>query len=88
MILINFGIQDGEREYTEWTCEVEYSKEDYEKGKVTDINLLNSMYGIEKDDVDEFDKDKYWANDMSRLFWVDGVEDITQDKLDIMNQYA
>jgi len=66
MILINFGIQDGERDYREWSYYETFSKEDYDKGKVNDFIILNEVYGVEKDDYD--DNKAYWDN--NRLIWV------------------
>ena len=53
MILINFGIQDGENEYREWYYDTDFSKADYDNGKVKDFDLLQTMYYVEEDDLYE-----------------------------------
>jgi hypothetical protein len=84
MILINFGIQDGERDYREWSYYETFSKEDYDKGKVNDFIILNEVYGVEKDDYD--DNKAYWDN--NRLIWVERVQDIDEATLDILRRYV
>lgn len=84
MILINFGIQDGERDYREWSYYETFSKEDYDNGKVNDFIILNEVYGVEEDDYD--DNKAYWDN--NRLIWVDRVQDIDEATLDILRRYV
>ena len=84
MILINFGIQDGERDYREWSYYETFSKEDYDKGKVNDFIILNEVYGVEEDDYD--DNKAYWDN--NRLIWVERVQDIDEATLDILRRYV
>ena len=83
MILINFGIQDGENEYQQWDCDTNFSITDYENGKVKDFDLLQNMYGI---DEDSFEDGYYWDND--RLVCVESVQTITQEELDIIRKYV
>ena len=83
MILINFGIQDGENEYQQWDCDTNFSITDYENGKVKDLDLLQNMYGI---DEDNFEDGCYWDND--RLVCVESVQGITQEELDIIRKYV
>ena len=84
MILINFEIKDGEYEYSDWDYDINFSKADYDNGKVKDFDLLQNMYGIEKDDLD--DDNSYWIRD--RLVSVYSVQDIDQPTLDILRRYA
>ena len=84
MILINFEIKDGEYEYSDWDYDTNFSKADYDNGKVKDFDLLQNMYGIEKDDLD--DDNSYWIRD--RLVSVYSVQDIDQPTLDILRRYA
>ena len=84
MILVNFGIQDGENEYTEWSYYETFCMKDYSNGKIDDLNFLNEVYGIDKDD---FDGNKaYWDSD--RLVCVESVQDIDQETLDILRRYV
>jgi len=84
MILINFGIQDGENEYAKWDWDTNFSKADYDSGKVKDFDLLQTMYGVEEDDLD--DNNAYWDN--NRLVWIESVQDIDQETLDILRRYV
>ena len=86
MILINFGIQDGENEYRDWDYDTNFSKADYDNGKVKDFDLLQTMYCVELDDVFTENDNKYWIYD--RLVWVDSVQDIDQKTLDILRRYV
>ena len=43
MILVNFGIQDGESEYKEWSYYETFSKADYDKGKIKGL-AMTAMY--------------------------------------------
>ena len=83
MILINFGIQDGENEYQQWDCDTNFSITDYENGKVKDLDLLQNMYGI---DEDSFEDGYFWDND--RLVCIESVQGITQEELDIIRKYV
>jgi len=84
MILINFGIQDGSCEYRDWDYDTNFSKADYDNGKVKDFDLLQNMYGVEEDDLE--DNNAYWDN--NRLIWVESVQDIDQATLDILRRYV
>jgi len=87
MIIVNIGIQDGEREYKEWNYYHTFTENDYLEDKITDREILSEFYGIEFGDNDYFDKDreKYW-NDTSCV-WVNSVEDITPEHLEIIQRY-
>ncbi len=87
MIIVKIGIQDGEREYDEWDYWNTFTEDDYLKGKITDREILSEFYGIEFGDNDYFDKDreKYW-NDTSAV-WIDSVEEITPEHLEIIKRY-
>ena len=84
MILINFEIQDGESEYRDWSYYETFSKADYDKGKINDFIILNEVYGVEEDDLD--DNNSYWNGD--RLVSVYSVQDIDQPTLDILRRYV
>jgi len=83
MILINFGIQDGENEYQQWDYDTNFSITDYENGKVKDFDLLQKYYGVEKD---SFEDGYFWDND--RLVCIESVQGITQEELDIIRKYV
>ena len=85
MILINFEIQDGENEYRDWDYDTNFSKADYDNGKVKDFYLLHNTYCVwEEDDLD--DNNSYWDGD--RLISVYSVQDIDQETLDILRRYV
>lgn len=85
MILINFEIQDGENEYRDWDYDTNFSKADYDNGKVKDFDLLHNTYCVwEEDDLD--DNNSYWDGD--RLISVYSVQDIDQPTLDILRRYV
>ena len=84
MILINFEIQDGESEYRDWSYYETFSKADYDKGKINDFIILNEVYGVEEDDLD--DNNSYWNGD--RLVSVYSVQDIDQTTIDILRSYV
>lgn len=84
MILINFEIQDGEYEYKDWDYDTNFSKADYDNGKVKDFDLLQNMYGVEENDLD--DNNSYWIRD--RLVSVYSVQDIDQTTIDILRSYV
>ena len=85
MILINFEIQDGENEYRDWDYDTNFSKADYDNGKVKDFDLLHNTYCVwEEDDLD--DNNSYWDGD--RLISVYSVQDIDQETLDILKRYV
>ena len=86
MILINFGIQDGENEYREWDYDTNFSKADYDNGKVKDFDLLQTIYCVELDDVFTENDNKYWIYD--RLVWIEDVQDIDQPTLNILRKYV
>ena len=86
MILIKFGIQDGEGEYREWDYDTNFCKADYDNGKVKDFDLLQNMYGVEEDDLyEEQDKNYWWGQ---RIVWIENVQDIDQPTLDILRRYV
>ena len=85
MILINFERQDGENEYRDWDYNTDFSKADYDNGKVKDFDLLHNTYCVwEEDDLD--DNNSYWDGD--RLISVYSVQDIDQETLDILRRYV
>ena len=86
MIIINYGIQDGESEYREWDYDTNFSKADYDSNKVKDFDLLQTMYGVEEDDLDADDSNGYWSGE--RLVWIESVQDIDQETLDIIRRYV
>ena len=87
MILINYGIQDGENEYREWDCDANFSKADYDNGKVKDFDFLQTMYCVDEDDLDG--DNAYWAGSYrDKLVWVESVQDIDQATLDILKRYV
>ena len=85
MILINFGIQDGESEYREWDYNTNFSKADYDNGKVKDFNLLQNMYCVDEDNYDGFNNSYWWGD---KLVWIESVQDIDEATLDILKRYV
>ena len=87
MIIYTIQIQDGERQYTEWGYYETFTIEQYENGELLDREILSEFYGIDFGDNDYFDKDreKYW-NDTSCV-WIDSVEEITPEHLEIIKRY-
>ena len=88
MILVKIGVQDGEREYSDWTHYENFNQTDYLKGKITDREILSEFLGFSLTDDDYFDKDreKYW-NDTSAV-WVDSVATIPENDLDLLKHYG
>jgi len=86
MILINFGVQDGSCEYREWDYDTHFSKADYDNGKVKDFDLLQTMYCVDQADVYENGEKNYWCG--QRIVWVESVQDIDQETLDILRRYV
>tara|TARA_R100001460_G_scaffold11706_4_gene27119 strand:+ start:60 stop:314 length:255 start_codon:yes stop_codon:yes gene_type:complete len=84
MILINFGIQDGEHQYQQWDYDINFSKSDYDNGNVKDFDLLHDMYLVDKDDSNG--DNSYWSN--GRLVWIESVQDIDQKNLNILRGYV
>jgi hypothetical protein len=84
MILVNFAIQDGENQYRDWDYDIDFSKADYDNGKVKDFDLLQDMYSVDEDDFDG--NNSYWVSD--RLVCVESVQDIDQETLDILRRYV
>ena len=84
MILIFYRIQDGENEYGDWDYNANFSKADYDNGKVKDFDLLHDMYSVDQDDFDG--DNSYWSN--VRLVSVESVQDIDQETLDILRRYV
>ena len=46
MVIVNYKIQDGENIYREWDYFTSFSEDDYNKGKVKDFELLQTMYCV------------------------------------------
>ena len=94
MILVKIGVQDGEREYSDWTHYENFNQTDYLKGKITDREILSEFLGFSLTDDDYFDKttttyadrEKYW-NDTSAV-WVSNVLHISEHDLDLLKHYG
>jgi len=87
MLLINYGIQDGENEYRDWYCDENYNHKDYETGKVTYLELLNCLYSVNEDDFEGSNGYmSYWDN--TRLVWIESIQNIDQATLDILRKCA
>ena len=55
MILVEFAIQDGEREYFDFGYYTTFTQTDYLEGKITDREMLNEFFGLDlKDDKSRF----------------------------------
>ena len=88
MILVKIGVQDGEREYSDWTYYENFNQTDYLEGEITDREILSEFLGFSLTDDDYLDKDreKYW-NDTS-VVWVDSVATIPENDLDLLKHYG
>ena len=88
MILVKIGVQDGEREYSDWTYYENFNQTDYLEGEITDREILSEFLGFSLTAGDYFDKDreKYW-NDTSAV-WVDSVATIPENDLDLLKHYG
>jgi len=85
MILANFGIQDGEREYIDWSYYANFSFKDYQEGKITDLEMLNEAFCINAEEQEPMSNGKYW--DDTRLIWVKDVKAITPEELTILQNF-
>ena len=94
MLLVKIGVQDGEREYSDWTYYENFNQTDYLEGKITDREILSEFLGFSLTDDDYFDKttttyadrEKYW-NDTSAV-WVNNVLNISEQDLKTLKQYG
>ena len=85
MIYVNFKIQEGEHEY----LESDYYKmdlNDYEKGVVTDKDIIAEFLGLEDEQFEKFEDDSYWWG--SALISVRRVQEITQDELEVVRRFC
>jgi len=87
MILINFGIQDGEREYQNWDYDRNHTHKDYNDDKITDRELLSDFFGMSLTDEDYFDEDneKYWLD--TSAVWVESVVNISEEELNTLKHF-
>ena len=87
MIIVNIGIQDGERYYSDWDYYNNFTKTDYQEGKITDREILSEFCGIDFEDDDYFDKDneKYWCAET--CVWVNSVMNISEQELDTLKHF-
>lgn len=88
MILVKIGVQDGEREYSDWTYYENFNQTDYLEGEITDREILSEFLGLSLTDDDYLDKDreKYW-NDTSAV-WVSTVLNISEQDLKTLRHYG
>lgn len=85
MIFVNFKIQDGENEYRE----SDYYKmdlKDYEKGVITDKDIIAEFLGLEDEQIENFEDDSYWWG--SALITVSCVQEITQEELEVVKRFC
>ena len=87
MILINFGIQDGERKYQDWDYDRNHTYKDYNDDKITDRELLSDFFGMSLTDEDYFDEDneKYWLD--TGAVWVESVVNISEEELNTLKYF-
>lgn len=88
MILVKVGVQDGEREYYDWTYYEKFNQTDYLEGKITDREILSEFWGHDFGDDDYFDKgtESYWL--YTSAVWVDSVATIPENDLDLLKHYG
>ena len=86
MILIDIGVQDGERKYNHYCYYETFSKDDHDKGKITERTILSEFFGLNLTDNDYFDNDKdsYW-NDTSAVY-INSVQDISSQELETLRK--
>lgn len=85
MIYVNFKIVEGEHEYHE----SDYYKmdlKDYEKGVITDKDIIAEFLGLEDEQFENFEDDSYWWG--SALISVRRVQEITQDELEVVRRFC
>lgn len=87
MIIVRIGIQDGEREYTDWNYYQNFNQTDYLEGKITDREILSEFWGIDFGDNDYYDKnnESYWY--FESVIWVESVENISENDLETLKRY-
>jgi Ca2+-dependent lipid-binding protein len=88
MILIKFGIQDGEREYQNWDYDRNHTYKDYNDDKITDRELLSDFFGMSLTDDDYLDEtyEKYWLD--TSAVWIESIMEITDQDLETLRQYG
>jgi hypothetical protein len=86
MILINYKIQDGERVYSDWNYMRNFNKSDYDNGKIKDFDILEEMFNVKKEDLENEHCQQYW--DDTALVWVESVQDIDEHSLNILRRYV
>ena len=89
-IIYTIEIQDGEREYTEWSY-MDRDYEDYENGNLTDKDLLYDFYGTELEDTDRVayrrgHTEEYWIGDVTA--YIGKVSSITAEHLERVQRYV
>tara|TARA_R110001599_G_scaffold341384_1_gene562394 strand:- start:350 stop:634 length:285 start_codon:yes stop_codon:yes gene_type:complete len=94
MIIFTVCTQNGDSEYREWSFTDQITKEDYESGKATDVDLLYDFCGTEFTDEHLFEKGKYdsannykYWNDTS-LVWIETVKEINKEDLATIRKYV
>ncbi len=90
MIIVRIGIQDGEREYTDWNYYQNFNQTDYLEGEITDREILSEFWGVAFGDNDYFDKEdphdeSYWYD--TSCVWVESVENISENDLETLKRY-
>ena len=89
MILVEFAIQDGEREYFDFGYYNNFTQTDYLEGKITDREMLNEHFCLDLKDDDYFDKDneQYWNDCYTRAVWVSNVSNTSEQDIETLKQY-
>ena len=89
MILVEFGIQDGEREYFDFGYYNNFTQTDYLEGKITDREMLNEFFSLNLRDDDYFneDREQYWIDCYTRAVWVTNVSVTNEQDIETLKQY-
>ena len=89
MILVEFAIQDGEKEYFDFGYYNNFTQTDYLKGEITDREMLNEHFCLDLTDDDYFDQDneQYWNDCYTRAVWVSDVSVANEQDIETLKQY-
>ena len=91
MILVTYKVQDGEKEYYEYSFFSMGTKSDCDEGVIKGKALIKEVYSDDEEEVfeDNYDDDSNTFEDYSNAFiTVHSVEDITPEELDVLYKFG
>ena len=91
MILVTYKVQDGEKEYYEYSFFSMGTKSDCDEGVIKGKALIKEVYSDDEEEVFEnnYDDDRNTFEDYSNAFiTVHSVEDITPEELDVLYKFG